>query len=225
MWNWFKWGSWFNPAPSAPLPAAKPVAQTRAQEVLSAVPAPVKPVQTNPLSSIRGRKADVIIVDDIAHEQGSSPVVAEQRMSDKGIKLLQQFEGFRTNAYQCSAGVWTIGWGHTSAAGAPKVRKGMVITRQEAEVILRRDLKQYEDAVRKHVKVKLTQDEFDALVSFCFNIGTNGFAASSVVRYINTGRKHLVGAGLAMWVKAGGKTSKGLVARRKMEADLFYSKQ
>jgi lysozyme len=202
MISWFKRGwEWFATLPPpAPLPAPKPVAKTKAQEVLSAVPAP------------------------IAHEQGSSPVVAEQRMSDKGIKLLQQFEGFRTHAYQCSAGVWTIGWGHTSAAGAPNVRKGMVITRQEAEAVLRRDLKQYEEAVRKHVKVKLTQDEFDALVSFCFNIGTNGFAASSVVRYINTGRKHLVGAGLAMWVKAGGKTSKGLVARRKMEADLFYSK-
>jgi lysozyme len=199
--NWL-W-SWWSAKPataSTPvrLPARPftPTPKTKAQEVLSAVPAPVATVSA-----------------------------AVRHTSEKGLAIIKEFEGFKAKAYLCPAGIWTIGYGHTSAAGGLKVTKGLVITKAEAEALLDRDVIKYEIAVSKHVKVTLTQDEFDALVSFCYNIGETNFANSSVVKYINSGRKHLVGSGLAMWVKGGGKRLPGLVRRRSMEADLFYSKQ
>lgn len=178
----------------------------------------------DPLTSIKVTAVDKTAGLVLPLAKPAPIVQSKMKISDNGLKLLQQFEGFRAKAYQCSAGIWTIGWGHTSAAGLPKVYKGMTTDKAGALAMLKRDLVQYEQAVIKNVKCSLTQNEFDALVSFCYNVGVHGFAASSVVRYLNTGRKDQVGAGFAMWVKAGGKTVKGLVNRRAAETKLFYSK-
>jgi len=88
------------------------------------------------------------------------------RTSPDGIKLIKDFEGERLSAYLCPAGIWTIGYGHTDAAGPPKVVPGMVITKKEADEILRRDLLKYEAAVDKAVIVPLAPNQFDALISF-----------------------------------------------------------
>jgi len=98
------------------------------------------------------------------------------RMSAEGLGLVKEFEGLRLKAYKCPAAVWTIGYGHTSAAGAPTVNPGMEITKEEAEAILKRDMVQYEAGVEKLVKVELTQGQFDALVDFAYNAGVGALA-------------------------------------------------
>ena len=82
------------------------------------------------------------------------PVKIPMNTSEAGLKLIKSFEGLRLKAYRCPAGIWTIGYGHTSAAGAPEVRESMRISREEAETILKRDLAQFEDAVTSMVKVR-----------------------------------------------------------------------
>ena len=139
----------------------------------------------------------------------------------RGIALIKQFEGFRSNAYRCPAGIWTVGYGHTSAAGAPQVGPLTKVTRQEAEEILINDLDKFEVGVDRAVKVPLTPNQFSALVSFAYNVGVGAFRSSSVLKAVNAGDFDAVPRRLALWVKGGGKTLPGLVKRRAAEADLF----
>jgi lysozyme len=125
------------------------------------------------------------------------------RMSAGGRALLTRREGFKTRAYRDSVGVWTIGVGHTAAAGAPIPRAGMTISKAQVDEILSRDLVDYETIVRSAVKVPLTQGQFDALVSFCFNIGNKNhkFERSTVVKRLNDGDYEGAAAALMMWIK------------------------
>lgn len=143
------------------------------------------------------------------------------KTSPAGIALIQQFEGRRLEAYKCPAGIWTIGYGHTSAAGAPEVKPGMTITKQEANDILVRDLVKYENAVDRLVKVPLTQNQFDALVSFTFNVGEGALAKSTLLKKLNAGNYDAVPAELMKWTRGGGKELPGLVRRRRAEAALW----
>ncbi|WP_291207116.1 lysozyme [Hyphomonas sp.] len=142
-------------------------------------------------------------------------------ISDEGLKLIMQFEGLRLKAYRCPAGVWTIGYGHTNAAGAPDVREGFRITAEEAEVILRKDLAAFEAAVAGMVKTKLTQAQFDVLVSFAYNCGVGALTASTLLKRVNAGAFDAVPAELMKWTKAKGKELPGLVRRRRAEAALW----
>lgn len=123
------------------------------------------------------------------------------KMSADGRAKLIQREGFRLTAYRDSVGVWTIGVGHTAAAGKPIPAPGMQITKQEVDAILSRDLVQYEDAVTGSVRVALTQGQFDALVSLCFNIGTGGFRKSTIVRRLNEGNYRAAADAFLLWNK------------------------
>ena len=143
------------------------------------------------------------------------------KTSDAGLKLIMQFEGLRRKAYRCPAGVWTIGYGHTSAAGAPEVRDGLRISAQEAEAILKKDLAGFEAAVVGMVKTKLTQAQFDVLVSFAYNCGVGALRASTLLKRVNTGGFDAVPAELMKWTKAKGKELPGLVRRRRAEAALW----
>jgi lysozyme len=145
------------------------------------------------------------------------------KTGSKGLAIIKEFEGLRLEAYRCAAGVWTIGYGHTAAAGPPTVVPGMVMTRAQAEAALIRDLVQYERAVASAVKVPLTQDQFDACVSLCYNIGIGAFRGSTVVRRINAGRMAEVPSAFMMWTKGGGRELPGLVRRRRAEAALWRS--
>ena len=132
--------------------------------------------------------------------------------------MIKQFEGLRLRAYQCAAGVWTIGYGHTSG-----VKPGMSITAAEAENLLRGDLQKFENAVGT-LGLQLTQNQFDALVSFAFNVGIAALRGSTLLRLIRSGASETaIRTAFGMWVKAGGKTLPGLVRRRKAEADLYFS--
>src|SRR6187397_2359527 len=104
------------------------------------------------------------------------------KTSDAGLKLIMQFEGLRLKAYRCPADVWTIGYGHTSAADAPEVRDSMRISAPEAEEILKRDLARFETAVAGLVKKNLTQAQFDVLVSFAYNCGVGALKASTLLK-------------------------------------------
>lgn len=143
------------------------------------------------------------------------------RTGEKGIALIKKMEGCELEAYKCPAGIWTIGYGHTTAAGEPDVTEGMKITQREAAVILKQDLRKFEDAINRLVKVELSQSQFDALVSFVFNIGAGAFAKSTLLKKLNAGDYDAVPSELAKWSKAGKKVLKGLVARRAAEAALW----
>jgi lysozyme len=141
------------------------------------------------------------------------------RTSDAGVALVQGYEGLRLTAYRDSVGVLTIGYGHTGA----DVKQGMTITRDEAERLLRDDLHDAETAVEKAVRVPMTQGQFDALVSFVFNLGAGRLQTSTLLRKLND--RNYIGAAdeFPRWNKAGGKVLAGLTARRGAERALFLS--
>ena len=145
------------------------------------------------------------------------------KMTEAGLDLIRASEGLRLDAYRCPAGVPTIGYGHTTAAGGVPVKIGMKITKEEAEAILLRDLVKYEDAVKRLVKVDLNDNQFSALVSLCYNIGEGNLAKSTVIARVNI--KDFSGAAKAfgMWTKSKGKTLPGLVKRREQEAALLLT--
>ena len=137
------------------------------------------------------------------------------QMSQGGIdNLLKTFEGCKLKAYRCPANVCTIGYGHTSAAGAPMVNDGMTITQAQADEILRRDLIKYERSVQDLIKVELTQNQFDVLVDFAYNAGVGNLKSSTMLKKVNAGDLDAVPAELMKWTKGGGKVLPGLVRRR-----------
>lgn len=146
------------------------------------------------------------------------------KMSPKGRQLLTAREGNVLTAYQDGGGVWTIGVGHTAAAGLPKPVKGMKISAIESDAILSRDLGQYERAVDEAVQIVLNQNEFDALVSLCFNIGIGAFRKSTLVKRLNAGNRKAAAEQFLVWNKDNGKTIRGLTTRREGERAQFLSK-
>lgn len=147
-----------------------------------------------------------------------------RQLNTAALELIKRWEGWRATAYPDPATggePLTIGYGHTSAAGAPAVKRGMTITRAEGEAILRRDLQKYVAAVEKLVKVPLNDNQFGALVSFCYNVGPGNFKSSSVLERVNAKRFEDVPLRLLLWNKANGKTMRGLTSRRVDEGNLF----
>lgn len=143
------------------------------------------------------------------------------KTSDRGIAFIKRWEGVRLRAYQCSAGVWTIGVGHTAAMGDPKPVDGMKITESEADAILRRDLAAIEKDVASCLNVVVSQRQFDVLVSFVFNVGIGAFRKSTLLKKLNASDYEAVPSELMKWTRAGGKVVQGLVNRRKAEADYW----
>ncbi|RVE97498.1 lysozyme [Sinorhizobium meliloti] len=145
------------------------------------------------------------------------------KTSAAGRAAIKQREGVVLSAYKDSVNVLTIGVGHTSAAGAPTVYKGMKITAAQADEILSRDLAIFEKGVSHAVKVPLSQNEFDALVSFAFNVGVGAFQRSTLLKELNKGNRYGAANELLRWNKAGGRVLKGLTSRRKAERDQFLN--
>lgn len=142
------------------------------------------------------------------------------KASNKGITLIKEFEGLRLMAYQDVKGVWTIGYGHTKTA-----REGMVITKMEAEALLREDLSEFEKSVYTHVYADLNQNQFDALVSLVYNIGPAAFKASTLRKLINAkADQEVITTQWRRWNKSGGKVYPGLKNRRASEIRLYFTK-
>lgn len=138
--------------------------------------------------------------------------------SDKGLSLTQTFEGLRLNAYQDGGGVWTIGYGHTK-----DVKKGDVISAEQAASYLKADVAEAVVAVNKYVTVPITQNQFDALVDFTFNLGVTAFRYSTLLRLLNGGNTDGAAMQFKRWDHDNGVVVAGLTKRRKAEEVLFTS--
>lgn len=137
------------------------------------------------------------------------------KTSKTGLDLIKTFEGCRLKAYKCPADVWTIGYGHTGS----DVKQGMVITQAEADRLLQQDLERFEKNVMKfNNKYHWTQNEFDALVSFAFNIGSIDQLTANGTR-----TKAQIAQAMLLYNKAGGKVLPGLTKRRQAERQLFLT--
>ena len=146
------------------------------------------------------------------------------KISSKGLELIKDFEGFSSSAYLCVAKKVTIGWGNTFYENGTKVKLGDQISKTDAlkllEVIANRD---FADKIFPSIKVKVTQSQFDAMVSLAYNIGPGAFLKSTLLKKVNAG--DFIGASeeFLKWNKSGGKELRGLTKRREREKQLFRS--
>lgn len=147
----------------------------------------------------------------------------EQHISQNGIDLIKQFEGKRLEAYLCPAGIPTIGYGHTGKVNGKPIVLGMKISEKKAEALLKKDLKSFEKGVSDCVKVPLSQGQFDALVSFSYNLGIGSLQTSTLLKLLNQKKYTEAADQFGRWVKAGNEVLDGLVKRREAEKKLFLS--
>ncbi|HAJ6812167.1 lysozyme [Escherichia coli] len=146
--------------------------------------------------------------------------------SDKGIALIKQFEGCKLTAYPdpgSGGAPWTIGYGWTQSVDGKPVRPGMTIDQATADRLLKTGLVSYENDVSRLVKVKLSQGQFDALVSFTYNLGSRSLSTSTLLSKLNAGDYAGAANEFPRWNKAGGKVLNGLTRRREAERALFLS--
>ncbi len=139
-----------------------------------------------------------------------------RRINRDGIDLIKAFEGLHLTPYLCPAKIWTIGYGHTRT-----VFEGQKITREEAERLLEEDLRLFERAVSRVVRVPLSDNQFSALVCFAFNVGAGNLEASTLLKLLNRGWYEQVPAQLMRWNRANGEVFGGLARRRAAEARLW----
>ena len=136
--------------------------------------------------------------------------------SIEGVALIKKFEGCELDAYQCSANVWTIGYGHTRG-----ISEGDTCTQAQADEMLIDDLQEFEGYVNELVDAELTQSQFDALVAWTYNLGPTNLKSSTLLKRLNEGDMADGPHQIRRWNKAGGKVLDGLVRRREAEALLF----
>lgn len=140
------------------------------------------------------------------------------RTSQRGINLIKQHEGLRLEAYRCPAGIYTIGYGHTAG-----VRRGDVIDERRAEQLLADDLKKFEGVVSRECP-GVNQNQFDALVSFTFNLGETNLRKSTLLKCVKANPDNQnIYTEFLRWNKSKGEVLPGLIRRRKAEADLYFS--
>ncbi len=145
-------------------------------------------------------------------------------INESGIELIKHFESLRLKAYQDSVDVWTIGWGHTGLTHKDgTVHEGREITEDEAVVLLKRDLKTFEETVERCVDININDNQFAALVSFAFNLGGTNLRRSTLLKKLNAEQHFNASKEFKKWSKAGGKRLGGLVRRRISERNLFCS--
>ena len=139
-----------------------------------------------------------------------------ERVGPEGLALIKEFEGLSLKAYKCPADVWTIGYGTTRG-----VKPGQVISEAEAEAMLRADVDRFAKGVAESVKVPLAQHQFDALVTFAYNVGLGAFRTSTLLRLLNKGEYASAAKQFARWNRAGNRALPGLTRRREAERKLF----
>ena len=157
------------------------------------------------------------------------------KVSDKCISMIKHHEGVRTKPYQCPALLWTVGVGHVidPMHGRLKLEErrnlpipdgwNRTLSMEEVDDILKKDLARFEQGVSRYCPGNLTQGQFDALVSFSFNVGLGNLQRSTIRMKVNRGDMEGAAEGFMDWTKAGGKVLKGLVNRRTDEKNLFLS--
>ena len=147
------------------------------------------------------------------------------QLSTNGFNLLAELEGVVLTPYKDSVGIPTIGIGSTYYEDGTKVKMtDKAITKERAIQLAKNVVKSFEARVNKSILLPMTQNQFDAMVLLCYNIGKSSFARSSVVRHFNLGNIQKAADSFLLWNKAGGKVVQGLVNRRKIERELFLTK-
>lgn len=140
------------------------------------------------------------------------------KTSPKGIALIKEFEGLRLKAYKCPGGVWTIGYGHTAG-----VKHGMVISERQAEEYLKADLIAFEKYLNG-LGLAINQNQFDALISFIYNVGTGNFSRSTLLRKVRANpQDNSIMDEFLRWVNSKGRVLPGLQRRRLAEMKLYFS--
>ncbi len=157
--------------------------------------------------------------DDVAEMLGIA--IDVMSTSPSGVELICGFEGLRLEAYDDGVGVWTVGFGTTKFPNGMRVKKGDNCTLEQAKSYMQNDLKEFEQTVNGAVGVPLNQNQFDALVSLAYNIGTTAFKNSTLVKRLNDENYKGAADQFNVWVNAGGKRMQGLVNRRAAEQALF----
>ena len=148
----------------------------------------------------------------------------QMKLSDNGFTLLGELEGIVLRPYKDSVGIPTIGIGSTYYEDGTKVKMtDKAITKERAIQLAKNVVKSFEEQVNKSILLPMTQNQFDAMVLLCYNIGKSGFARSSVVRNFNLGNIQRAADSFLLWNEAGGRVVQGLVNRRNKERSLFLS--
>lgn len=142
----------------------------------------------------------------------------KMQTSENGIMLIKKFEGLRLSAYRCSAQVWTIGYGHTKG-----VKPGDKITEDQANKFFLDDLSKFESEVLELVNVPLNQHQFDALISFSYNLGAKALGRSTLLKKLNNGNYLGAANEFHRWNRANGRVVEGLTRRRQAERDMFLT--
>ena len=137
--------------------------------------------------------------------------------SDQGFTLTKQFEGLELNSYQDQGGVWTIGYGHTSRS----VCGGQTITEDQADQLLASDVAGAVTSVNRAVTSGISQNQFDAMVDFAFNLGAASLLTSTLLRFVNSGDFASAAPEFLKWDHCKGVVVQGLLRRRQAEMDLF----
>ena len=147
------------------------------------------------------------------------------KLDRNGFELLEELEGLELNAYKCTAGIWTIGLGNTFYEDGSKVKQGDKISKERAYLLFNLISKQFEKAINENVKISISQNQFNALFCFCYNIGITGFKNSTLLRILNTNPNDgNIAKQFLRWNKINGKKSKGLTNRRIKESSLYFTK-
>jgi len=148
------------------------------------------------------------------------------KISENGINLIKKFEGFSSKPYLCPAKICTIGYGATFYANGKKVSMSdPEISEKAASDLLKEMLKRFEQYVDSYCTDSITQNQFDALVSFCYNLGPANLKASTLLKKVNADPSDAtIAAEFQKWTKAGGRKLAGLVKRRTAESDLYFKK-
>ena len=141
-------------------------------------------------------------------------------ISQEGLSLIKKFEGCELEAYRCAANVLTIGYGSTKG-----VKEGDTITQEEADNLLLHEMNEYEGYINDMVEVDLEQNQFDAMVSWVFNLGPANLKASTLLKVLNSKDYDGVPMQIKRWNNAGGQVKQGLIRRREAEALLFEGKE
>ena len=147
------------------------------------------------------------------------------KLSQKGVDLIKQFEGLKLNPYLCPASIPTLGFGNTYYPDGTKVKlTDPAITKEKAEELLKFLLVTYEKAVDSYCRDDISQSQFDALASFCYNVGTGNLQKSTLIKKVNANPQDpTIRAEFMKWNKAAGKVLLGLTRRRTAEANLYFS--
>ena len=169
------------------------------------------------LESLSSKTGHAVI--DLGSVKGDDKFYPVDQLFLGDVELIKVSEGLRLEAYLPTPNdVWTIGYGHTKTA-----KPGMRITQAGAEALLKHDLAWVEAALKKYIKVSLTQNQYDALASFVYNLGETNFKNSTLLKMLNKGDYQGAADQLLRWDKQKGKVLKGLTIRRNHERDLFLT--